>query len=123
MTSRLGFTILCVGDDPINLNLRCARLRDLGWDVVSSGNAHEAILALGRQRVDAAVLDLNAQGAENALIAGQIRKEKPNIPIIILVQDVKALVPGATNEADAVVLKTEEDPILHRCLRELLLRV
>lgn len=123
MTRRLGFAVLCIGNDPINLNLRCSRLRDDGWDVISSVSGYDGLISLERESVDAVVLDLNGQGTENALIAGQIRKLKPHAPIIMLVKDIDSLAPGATDQADAVILKAEEDPTLHQRLSELLLRI
>ncbi|HET7892873.1 MAG TPA: hypothetical protein VFL34_15195 [Candidatus Sulfotelmatobacter sp.] len=92
----------------MHLNLRCLRLREHGWTVLSSGSGHEGILRFSREGADAVVIDLNEDGSESALITGELKRLQPEVPVIIVVTDKTALVPGATQQASAIVLKSEE---------------
>jgi CheY-like chemotaxis protein len=108
LTKRSGTSVLCIGNDPVSLNFRCSHLQQCGWTVSSSGSGHEGIKQLDREPFDAVVIDLNDDGAEAALITGQIKKMKPEVPVVIVVNDPKLLVAGATKQADAVVSKAQE---------------
>lgn len=112
---RRGKSILCIGNDPLSLNLRCSLLRQHGWKVLSSGNGHEGILRFGQERVNAVVIDLNNDGSEAALIIGELKRLEPEVPVI-LVQEEKVLAPGAIEQASAVVSKSQEDVHLIKAL-------
>ncbi len=103
-----GKAVLCIGNDPIHLNLRCALLKEHGWHVHSAGSGHEGVIRFGQGRVDVVVLDLNDDGAECALIAGELKRLGPGVPIVMLVAKGKVLAEGATAQADIVVLKSDE---------------
>ena len=105
---RLGKAVLCIGNDPIRLNLRCALLKEHGWHVSSAGSGHEGVIRFGQGRVDAVILDLNDDGAESALIAGEIKRLRPGVPLIMLVVPGRVLAEGATKQADAAVEKQDE---------------
>jgi CheY-like chemotaxis protein len=75
---------------------------------LSSGSGFEGVKQFERESVDAVVIDLNDDGSEAALIAGQIKQMRPEIPVVFVVSDPKLLVAGATKQADAVVSKAEE---------------
>jgi CheY-like chemotaxis protein len=114
-----GKAVLCIGNDLVNLNLRCALLREHGWSVLSSGTGHDGITRFGQETVDVVVLDLDRDGSESALIAAEMKRLRPAVPILILVGDASTLAPGATAQADAVVLKSEETQTLHGALQSL----
>jgi len=120
MTKRRGISILCIGDDPVSLNLRCSLLRQQGWKVISSGSGHEGVFRFSQERVDVVVLDLDRDGAELALIAAELKRQRSQLPIIMLVPEEKALVQGATQQADAVVVKSQESRQLIDALKALL---
>lgn len=122
VTQASGKSVLCIGSDLVNLNLRCALLKKKGWEVSSSGSGHEGIFRFAQGDVAAVVLDLNDDGAESALIAAEVKRQNPEVRIIMLVRDMRTLIAGATAQADAVVLKAEEEKILPERVRELLLR-
>ena len=116
---KTGKAVLCIGNDLVNLNLRCALLREHGWSVLSSGTGHDGIIRFGQEEVDAVVLDLNHDGSESALIAAELKRQRPAMPVIMLIGDANALAPDATAQADAVVLKSEEAKALHGTLQRL----
>lgn len=119
MRKKTGRAVLCIGNDLVNLNLRCALLREHGWSVLSSGTGHDGITRFGQEKVDAVVLDLNHDGSESALIAAELKRQRPAVPVVMLIGDANALAPGATAQADAVVLKSEEAKALHHALQTL----
>jgi CheY-like chemotaxis protein len=112
-------TILCIGDDLVGLNLRCALLKEHGWNVISSSSGHDGVTRFGQENIDAVVLDLNKDGTESALIADALKRQRPDVRIIMVVRDQAALVRGASAQADAVVLKLEEGSKLNEALRKL----
>jgi len=120
MRTRIARNILCIGTDPVNLNLRCAFLKKQGWETVSCGSGHEGIFRFAKGDIGLVILDLGGEGVEAALIASEFKRQGPSLPIIMLVSDKDALVPGATTQADAVVLKSEEEVVLPDCVRRLL---
>jgi CheY-like chemotaxis protein len=120
MRKRVARCVLCIGNDFVNLNLRCVLLNKHGWETVSASNGHEGIFRFAQGDIDLAVLDLNTDGAEAALIASELKRLAPSVPIIVLIANRESLLPGATAQADAVVLKSEEELALPLCVRRLL---
>jgi len=112
--------VLCIGNDLVSLNLRCSLLKEHRWQVLSAGGGHEGVIRFGKEQVDAVVLDLKGDGAESALIASELKRQRPAAPVIMLVAAREALVPGAIDQADAVLLKAEESRELHNTLKSLL---
>jgi CheY-like chemotaxis protein len=112
-------SVLCIGNDPVSLNLRCLMLKRRGWNVLSSGSGHEGILRFGREPVNVVILDLNEGGAEAALIAGELKRLRPGVPVVMVVDD-EVLTPGATEQADAVVDKAKESRDLLNAVNGLL---
>jgi DNA-binding response OmpR family regulator len=100
-------SVICIGTDPIQLNLCCSVLREHGWNVLSSGSGFDGILQFGTGASDVVVLDTDGDGSEAALIAAEMKRLRPDVPIILTVRDVKALVEGAAQSADSVVPRTK----------------
>ena len=117
MSKHHGSVVLCIGNDPVPLNLRCALLKEHGWNVLSSGSGHEGVIRFGQESVDVVVLDLNEDGVESALIAAQFKRIRPDMPVIMLVMDGKVLAPEATKQADVVISKSEESSRLPDALK------
>ncbi|HEX4783753.1 MAG TPA: hypothetical protein VH350_05390 [Candidatus Sulfotelmatobacter sp.] len=120
MAKRRADSILCIGNNPVYLNLRCLRLRQNGWTVLSSGNGHEGILRFAREVVDAVVVDLNHDGSEAALITGELKRLRNEVPIVLVISDEKPLAPGTTQQASAVILRSQEELKLVETLKTLL---
>jgi CheY-like chemotaxis protein len=112
-------TVLCIGNDPVNLNLRGLLIRQHGWNAISSGSGHDGVIRFGQEAVDAVVIDLDGDGAEAALITGELKRLRPTVPVIIVVTDEGELANGATNQAAAVVLKSQEPRTLIDVLKGL----
>src|ERR1700739_3029536 len=82
-SGRTRKAVLCIGNDPVSLNLRCSLLREHGWTVVSSGDGNEGAILFRNQPTGAAVLDLNDDGVRSALIAGELKRSSPAVRIVI----------------------------------------
>jgi CheY-like chemotaxis protein len=119
VTKRRGNCVLCIGNDPVNLNLRCSLLKQHGWNVLSSGNGHEGILRFGQEVVNAVVVDLNDDGSEAALIIGELKRLRPEVPVI-LVKEANSLAQEATQQASAVVLESQAAVNLVNALKAVL---
>jgi CheY-like chemotaxis protein len=117
VTKPRSISILCIGNDLVPLNLRCLHLREQGWNVLSSGSGFEGINQFTRQIVDAVVVDLDDDGTEAALIIGELKRLRPEVPVIMLATDEKLLAPGATQQADAVIIKSQEEHSLSDALK------
>jgi DNA-binding response OmpR family regulator len=109
-------TVLCIGSEAISLHRRCSFLREQGWRVLSSANGHEGILRCTVELVDVVVIDLNSDGSEGALIAGELKRLRPKVPVIILVTEGETLVEGALASADAVVRRSDHHRELLKAL-------
>lgn len=84
------------------------------------GGGEEGLVRFGQEPVDLVILGLNDDGVQSALIAGQIKRIWPEVPFIIhhyFVTDRDALMPNATQQADVVVLRSEEDRSLPDALK------
>ena len=119
MVKRRSKTILCIGNDAIHLNLRCSLLREQGWNVLSAGSGHAGVIRFSEELVDGVVVDLNHGGAEAALIIGEIKRLRPEVPVIILLTNENSLANGATQQANLVIAKSQEASLLVDALRTL----
>jgi CheY-like chemotaxis protein len=119
-SQRRRVTILCIGDDPIQLNLRCSFLRERGFEVLSSTNGYEGLILFGQQPVEAVILDLDDGDAESSLVAGELKRTRPEIPVIMLVAERPALGQNGSQCASAVLPRTEMPEGVLRTLRDIL---
>ena len=75
--------VLLLDDDPANLHLRSAILRQHGYDCLPSTSIEEAMQHL--DSIDIAVLDYHLGGGQFGTEVGSLlRRRRPHIPIIIL---------------------------------------
>ncbi len=75
--------LLLLDDDPTNLHLRCAILRQHGYECLSAGTIEQATALL--DQIDIAVLDYHlGEGEFGTEVAETLRRRRPHIPIIIL---------------------------------------
>jgi CheY-like chemotaxis protein len=78
-----GITVLLLDDDPVNLHLRGAILRQHGYATLAASTIEEANQLL--DRIDIAVLDYHlGAGQFGTAVATKLRKRRPQVPIIIM---------------------------------------
>ena len=76
-------SVLLLDDDPVNLHLRSAILRQHGYTSVTATTIEEANQLL--DKIDIAVLDYHlGAGLFGTEVAAKLRKRRPQVPIIIM---------------------------------------
>jgi two-component system OmpR family response regulator len=76
-------TVLLLDDDPVNLHLRSAILRQHGYASLTATTIEEANLLL--DQIDIAVLDYHlGAGQFGTEVASKLRRRRPQVPIIIM---------------------------------------
>jgi two-component system, OmpR family, response regulator len=76
-------SVLLLDDDPVNLHLRSAILRQHGYASVTATSIEEANQLL--DQIDIAVLDYHlGAGQFGTEVAAKLRKRRPEVPIIIM---------------------------------------
>ncbi len=95
-------TILCIHRDPDQLSL----LQENGYELVTATNSHDGLRLFASRPVDAIVLDYHLGPSESALVASEIKRLQPTIPIVMLADNLE-LPDGALNSVDALVTKSD----------------
>lgn len=95
-------TLLCIHRDPAQLTL----LREKGYQLVTATNGSDGLRLLMSRRVDAIVLEYHLGLLDGALVAAEIKKVKPELPIVMLANHLE-LPEGATKCVDALVTKSD----------------
>jgi DNA-binding response OmpR family regulator len=95
MTNR-GEKILVVDDEPIIRELFEEAFSLSGYSVVSAATAEEALDILDRETINVMVLDLKLPKVHGREVCRAIKKEAPNLPMIIL--------SASAHEVDKVLL-------------------
>lgn len=95
-------TLLCIHRDPDQLTL----LRENGYELVTATNGSEGLRLLMTRPVDAIVLEYHLGLLDCALVAAEIKKVKPQLPIVMLADDLE-LPEGALKSVDALVTKSD----------------
>jgi CheY-like chemotaxis protein len=95
-------TLLCSHRDPTQLSL----LQENGYDLVTATNGHDGLRLFVSQPVDGIVLDYHLGLLDGTLVANEIKRIRPTIPIVMLTEDLE-LPDGALNSVDALVTKSD----------------
>lgn len=95
-------TLLCIHRDPDQLTL----LRENGYELVTATNGSEGLRLLMTRPVDAIVLEYHLGLLDGAVVAAEIKKVKPQLPIVMLADDLE-LPEGALKSVDALVTKSD----------------
>ena len=95
-------TLLCIHRDPAQLAL----LRENGYELVTATNGSDGLRLLMSRPVDAIVLEYHLGLLDGAVVAAEIRKVKPQLPIVMLADHLE-LPQGALTSVDALVTKSD----------------
>ena len=95
-------TLLCIHRDPAQLRL----LQENGYELVTASNGSEGLRLLMTRPVDAIVIEYHLGLLDGAVVATEIKKAKPQIPIVMLADHLE-LPDGALNSVDALVTKAD----------------
>ena len=111
--------VLLVDDDEDLMEIVSERLKNRGMDVDTVGNAEEALLWMTEKHYDAIVLDFLMPGMDGFETIRIIRKQQPDIRIILVTGQMladdgrKAIRMGA----DAVLEKPADLEVLAKSIR------
>ena len=95
--------ILCIEDEPIHLTLRKKVLERDGYNVIGVTTAADALKTLSEAPVCAVIADHMLQGTTGTKLAKEMKKIKPNVPIILF----SGTAPQHLNDVDVYVNKGE----------------
>jgi DNA-binding response OmpR family regulator len=108
-------TLLCIHRDPSQLSL----LQEHGYELVTATNGSDGLRLFMLQAVDAIVLDYQLGLLDGGVVAAEIKKVKPEVPIVMLAEDVE-LPHDALKSVDAIVSKSDGPQLLLARVRSLL---
>jgi DNA-binding response OmpR family regulator len=94
--------LLCIHRDPTQLDL----LRENGYELVTATNGSDGLRLLMSRPVDAIVLEYHLGLLDGAVVAAEIKKAKPQLPIVMVADDLE-LPEGALKSVDALVTKSD----------------
>src|SRR5712692_4610362 len=101
-------SLLCIHRDPAQLSL----LKQNGYELVTARSGSDGLRLLMSQAVDAVVLDYELSHSDGAAtVAAEIKKIKPQVPIVMLADTVK-LRDDALISVDALVYASDGPHIL-----------
>jgi DNA-binding response OmpR family regulator len=95
-------TLLCIHRDPTQLR----SLRENGYQLLTATNGHDGLRLFASQPVDAIVLDYHLGLLDGTLVANEIKRVRPTIPIVMLADNLD-LPDGALNSVDALVTRSD----------------
>ena len=91
-------TVLCIHRDPDQLTL----LREKGYGLVTATNGSEGLRLLMSRPVDAVVVEYYLGLLDGAVVADEIRRVRPQIPIVMVANPAE-LPHEALNSVDTLV--------------------
>src|SRR5258708_39087617 len=77
-------SVLCIDDEPPNLKVRKLLLESAGYFVLTASGGKEGMEIFRSNLVDAVVVDYSMSGMDGGIVAAQVKKIKPRIPVIML---------------------------------------
>jgi DNA-binding response OmpR family regulator len=95
-------TLLCIHRDPAQLAL----LRENGYELLTATSSSEGLQLLKSRPIDAIVLEYHLGLVDGAVVAAEIKKVQPQLPIVMLADHLD-LPDGALKSVDALVIKAD----------------
>ena len=105
--------VLCIDDERIGLRVRKMLLERAGYDVLTAPDGPSGLAIFADNPVEAGLLDFSMPGMDGAAVAAEMRRTKPEIPILLLSAyvglpaEIAGLINGYLTKADdaATLLK------------------
>jgi CheY-like chemotaxis protein len=101
-------TLLCIHRDPAQLSL----LQQNGYELVTATTGSDGLRLFMSRSVDAIVLEYQLGFLDGGVVAAEIKKVKPKIPIVMLAETGDDLPREALNSVDVLLLKPEKAYLL-----------
>jgi two-component system, OmpR family, alkaline phosphatase synthesis response regulator PhoP len=101
-------TILCVDDNQSCLNICKIILEDFGYMVLTASSGRGGLKVFASSAIDAVILDYQMPEMNGELVASEMRKTNPRVPILML-SGCMSLPESALQLVDEFIAK--EDPV------------
>ncbi len=111
-------TVLCVDDEKIGLRVRKIMLESHGFRVLTANNGQQGLSLFDEHHIDLVVLDYYMPGLNGGDVAAEMRRRRPNVPIIFL-SAYFSLPPAALELANAFITKGDPPDLLIEKIQEL----
>lgn len=98
--------LLCIDDELNGLLIRQMFLQSQGYEVLVASHVKDGLELFETNRIDAVVLDFYMPEMDGGRLAQELKKRRPEVPIVMLSAFV-TLPEEATANADAYVVKGE----------------
>lgn len=108
-------TLLCIHRDSVPLSL----LEQSGYDLLTATNGREGLRLFMSRPVDVIVLDYHLGLLDGGIVAAEIKKVKPQVPIVLVAQNLELPI-SALRSVDAVVAKGDGPDLLLATIRSVL---
>jgi two-component system, sensor histidine kinase and response regulator len=95
-------TLLCIHRDPTQLRV----LQENGYELATATNGWDGLRLLMSRPVDAVVLEHHLSDVDGTAIADEIKRARPEVPIVMLVDHLE-LSASALKSVDALVAKAD----------------
>ena len=95
-------TLLCIHRDPAQLKV----LEENGYRLLTAANGSEGLRLFTSRQVDGIVLEHELGLLDGAVVAAEIKKIKPQLPIVMLVDSLE-LPDGTLKSVDAFVTRSD----------------
>ena len=95
-------TLLCIHRDPAQLRV----LEENGYQLLTAANGSEGLRLFGSRPVDGIVLEHELGLLDGTVVAAEIKKIKPQLPIVMLVDNLE-LPDGTLKFVDAFVTRSD----------------
>ncbi len=98
--------VLCIDDERIGLRVRKLLLERAGYSVLTANDGPSGLAAFTDNPIEAVLLDFSMPGMDGAEVAAQMRRSKPDVPILLLSAyvglpaEIDGLVNGYLTKAD-----------------------
>lgn len=111
--------ILCIDDEDMGLQIRKVVLERAGYRVTTASSGPAGLEIFANSPVDLVILDYAMPTMHGGLVAAEIRRQRPNVPIILLSAYVN-LPREVADVVDCTIVKGDNPETLLTRIRELL---
>jgi CheY-like chemotaxis protein len=111
-------TVLCVDDEAIGLRVRKILLEGRGFKVLTASSGQQGLTVFDENHVDLVVLDFYMPGMNGGEVAAEMRKRRPQVPIVFL-SAYFSLPPSALELANAFITKGDPPDVLIEKIEQL----
>jgi CheY-like chemotaxis protein len=114
-------SLLCIDDNQSSLNICKIILEDVGYQVSTASSAREGLEIFASHVIDAVILDYQMPEMNGELVAAEMRRTKPLVPILML-SGWASLPESALQLVDAFVAKGDPVELMLLAVQQVLSR-